>query len=77
MKQKILRPIKMIAAKTGLIPKTMKGKKLLKRLVFGKMIKMPNEIKAGMMEFVEPVKLVSGVPDAKHKVIYASAILKK
>jgi ubiquinone/menaquinone biosynthesis C-methylase UbiE len=77
MKQKILRPIKMIAAKTGLIPKTMKGKKLLKRLVFGKMIKMPNEIEAGKMEFIVPVKLDSSVPDTKHKVIYASALLKK
>ncbi len=77
MIQKILRPVKMVASKIGVIPKTMKGKKLLKRLVFGKLLKMPNEIKSGMIKFVEPVKLDAGVPDIRHKVIYASAALKK
>ena len=40
-RQKIFRPIKFVAAKLGLIPKSMDGKAWLKRLVFGKLVPMP------------------------------------
>ena len=38
----------------GLLPKTMAGKKLLKRLVFGELVPMPAEITAGMCAYVPP-----------------------
>jgi len=44
LRQKILRPIKQLAVKLGIMPKSMAGKKLLKRIVFGNMVKMPAEI---------------------------------
>lgn len=74
IRQKILRPIKKAVVSLGLMPKTMKGKKLLKRLVFGKMLKMPNEITQGMCEYSEPQILDPGIPDKKHKVIYCAAL---
>lgn len=76
LRQKVLRPVKMVAARLGLIPKTMAGKKLLKRLVFGKLEPMPAEIKEGMVPYRNPVPLPSDRPDTIHKVIYCAAELK-
>ena len=44
IRQRILRPIKKLAVMLGLMPKTASGKKWLKRIVFGNMLKMPAEI---------------------------------
>ena len=75
VRQKILRPIKAAAARLGLIPKTMAGKKLLKRLVFGHLVKMPAEILADTATRVPPTPLTSGRPDRDHKVIFCAATL--
>jgi SAM-dependent methyltransferase len=44
LRQKALRPIKKLVVISGLMPKSMAGKKLLKRFVFGGLVKMPAEI---------------------------------
>ncbi len=77
LRQKILRPVKKLAVKFGLIPKTMGGKKLLKRLVFGGLIKMPPEIAEGMCLYRPPTPLAISHPDRIHKVIYCAATLQK
>lgn len=76
-RQKIFRPIKKFAIKVGLIPKTMAGKKVLKWLVFGHLVKMPAKIEQGMAVYKEPTKLALEQPDLKHKVIYCLATLKE
>lgn len=73
MRQRILRPIKRLAVTLHLMPKTMAGKKLLKRLVFGGLVKMPNEIELDTAGYVEPVALPAGAPNFEHKVIYLRA----
>lgn len=73
LKQKILRPVKKFAVEMGLIPKTMAGKKLLKKLVFGGLISMPAEIRPEMYDYKEPEKLDCALPDTRHKVIYCAA----
>ena len=40
----MLRPIKKLAVMLGIMPKTTAGKKWLKRIVFGGLVKMPVEI---------------------------------
>lgn len=77
LRQRILRPIKKLAVKLDLIPKTTSGKKFLKRIVFGKMVRMPVEITEGMVPYVEPAKIPINQPDQKHKVIYCIATLHK
>jgi len=72
-KQKILRPIKKFVVNSGLMPKTMAGKKLLKRLVFGSLVPMPAEIRTGMVSYEPPSNLTAGKPDQLHKVIYCVA----
>ena len=75
LRQRILRPIKKLAVKLGLMPKTTGGKKWLKRLVFGSMTRMPAEIKEGMIPYTPPTPLASSGPDREHKVIYCAAKL--
>ncbi|MBW2003733.1 MAG: class I SAM-dependent methyltransferase [Deltaproteobacteria bacterium] len=44
IRQKILRPVKKLVVTLGIMPKTTAGKKWLKRIVFGGLVKMPAEI---------------------------------
>lgn len=74
-RQRLWRPLKMIAARLGLIPKTTRGKQLLKRLVFGKLTTLPAEIREGMISYQEPAALSLEQPDRQHKVIYCAATL--
>jgi len=75
LRQKLFRPVKKWAVEFGLVPKTLEGKKIIKRLIFGRLVKMPAEIKENMVYFIEPTKLSSSQPDKKHKVIYCVATL--
>jgi Methylase involved in ubiquinone/menaquinone biosynthesis len=75
--QRLLRPTKKMVVSLGLIPKTMAGKKLLKRLVFGRLQQMPAEITEEMYPYLPPDSIGSQYPDQKHKVIYCAATLNK
>jgi SAM-dependent methyltransferase len=72
-RQRLLRPIKALAARLGLIPKSMRGKKLLKKLVFGGLVPMPPEIAADTAAPIRPVPLDAGAADQMHKVIFCAA----
>ena len=74
-RQRLLRPVKAAAARLGFIPKSMNGKKLLKRLVFGRLVTMPPEITAETGQYIDPTPLPTGTPDRKHKVIFCAASL--
>jgi hypothetical protein len=73
MRQKILRPVKKVAVALNLMPKTMNGKKYLKRLVFGSMMLMPESIDAGMAVYAPPDPIPPDTADRLHKVIYCAA----
>ncbi len=73
LREQILRPMKKLAVRSSLMPKTANGKKLLKKLVFGSLVKMPAEIEEKMIPYHAPVKLSLGRPDQRHKVIYCAA----
>lgn len=75
MRQRILRPVKALAARLGLIPKSMAAKKLLKRLVFGRLVPMPAEITATTAPRVRPTPIPADRPDESHKVIFCAATL--
>jgi SAM-dependent methyltransferase len=71
--KRCLRGVKSVASRLGLIPKTMKGKRILKRLLFGKLTTMPAEI--GPRDTpLEPVRQISTeTPDTRHQFIYCVA----
>jgi SAM-dependent methyltransferase len=75
LRQRILRPVKSIASRLGLIPKTMSGKELLKKIFFGTMVDMPASILDTPVDFVEPTTIPGKLPDNRHKVIYCAARL--
>jgi len=71
IKDKIISAIKKVAVSLHLIPKTMKGKELLKRVFMGKLIPLPPEIKDGMAEYTPPVPITSYSPNRDFKVLFA------
>ena len=76
LKQKLLRPVKKAVISLGLMPRSMAGKKLLKRLVFGNMVIMPAEITPETSVYTPPVPIGTETPDNRHKVIYCEAVKK-
>lgn len=75
LRQRILRPLRRLAVASGLMPRTMRGKQLLKRIVFGRLVLMPAEIDLKSVEYATPTTLPSNQPDRQHKVIYCVATL--
>jgi len=73
--QRMLRPVKRIAAVTGLMPKSKRMKAIVKRLVFGPAEKLPAEIQTGGDPGPALVSIPSGVPDRGHKVVFCEATL--
>jgi len=75
LKQKILRPVKKLVVMSGLMPKTTAGKKLFKKIVFGKLIPMPKEITAETCPIIKATPLQPTKADTTHKVIFCAATL--
>jgi ubiquinone/menaquinone biosynthesis C-methylase UbiE len=71
--QKIVRPIKWMAVKLNLMPKSNDTKKWLKGLVFGGLIKMPVELSEEEIKIKKLTKLSSNKPDSEFKVILCEA----
>jgi len=71
MKAKIVSTVKRFAVKFNLMPKTMKGKVLFKKLFFGNLEKYPEILERNMYEYIKPVFLDSGKKDNIHTAIYA------
>ncbi|MBP1717134.1 MAG: putative methyltransferase [Deltaproteobacteria bacterium] len=75
IRQRILRPIKKLVVQLSLVPKSMSGKKMLKRLVFGNLVPMPAEITDETCPRIDPDPISSDVPNTSHKVIFCKATL--
>jgi hypothetical protein len=71
--QRALVPLKKAVVAMNLMPKTMNGKKFLKRIVFGSLVRMPIEIGEGMIDYAPPDPVTAGVPDRRHRVVYCAA----
>lgn len=71
--QRALVPVKKTLVAMNLMPKTMNGKKFLKRIVFGKLVPMPLEIAEGMIDYTPPAPIPAFVPDRQHRVVYCAA----
>ncbi len=71
LKSKVISLVKKTAVALHLVPKTMKGKEFLKRIVFGSLQPLPSEIMDGQSVYQEPSVLPADLPDRKHKVLFA------
>ncbi len=72
-KQRFLSLIKKTMVSLNLMPKTMSGKKLLKRIVFGKLVSLPPELDDENAVCRIPCAIDSDLPDLCHKVIFVAA----
>jgi SAM-dependent methyltransferase len=63
--------IKEVAVRFHLMPKTMKGKEILKRIFMGRLQPLPSELKEGMLVYSSPTPLPIGVPVNDFKVLFA------
>jgi SAM-dependent methyltransferase len=73
LRQRVLRPVKKLAVMSGLMPKSMAGKRWLKRIVFGRQAPMPAEIAAGAAPYEPPQEIPENTPDRLHRIIYCVA----
>jgi len=73
IKNKTISFIKRTAMAFNLIPKTMKGKEIFKRIFFGKLLTLPAEIEDGVAEYSPPVPLSNDYPNCKYKVLFSVA----
>ena len=72
LRQKVLRPVKKIVVSLGLMPKTTAGKKWMKRLVFGNMVQLPDEIDANTGPYEKPQPVQDAGPNRDYKVIFCA-----
>jgi len=73
--QQIISLLKRIMVKWQLMPKTMAGKKLLKRLVFGGLLPLPAELSETSVLYPSPHPIDIDKIDSRHKVVFVSAHL--
>jgi ubiquinone/menaquinone biosynthesis C-methylase UbiE len=72
-RQRLIRAMKKAAVGMHLIPTSMNGKRLLKRLVFGKLVRMPVELTTDDASYQAPTPISSDHPDKRHQVLYCVA----
>ncbi len=73
IKNKFLSSVKRTAVNFNLIPKTMKGKEIFKRVFFGKLLTLPSEIEDGQVEYSLPVEISSDHPNYQYIVLFSEA----
>ena len=76
IKSKLIRMLKTVAVKFDLIPGSMASKRILKRLLFGPLVKMPAELRAEDIGYQAPLLLDGMHSDLIHQVIYCVATRK-
>lgn len=71
LRDRIKSVIKRIAVALRLVPQTMKTKEILKRIFFGELMTLEEEIEDGVVDYVPPVSISSNSPNSQYKVLYA------
>lgn len=75
LKSRILGMVRKVAVGLNLIPKTMRGKEMIKRLLYGKLSPVPSELTEGLGEFYPPIPVDGRMAVPDYKVIYAVGYL--
>lgn len=72
-KEKLVSITRRAAATLNLIPGSLKDRFILKRIFYGQLLVLPNELEEGMAEVYPLVPIPNDAPDVQHKVLYAIA----
>jgi ubiquinone/menaquinone biosynthesis C-methylase UbiE len=73
MRDRLVSGLKRLAVRLRLIPSTMKGKVLLKRLFLGKLVSIPPAITDGLVPYLEPIPIDTKKPVRDFKILFAIA----
>jgi SAM-dependent methyltransferase len=73
MRAACLSCVKRAAVACHVMPKTMAGKRWLKRLFYGKLVRVPSTVADGMASYCQPVPISSGPQSAGYKILFAVA----
>jgi hypothetical protein len=71
IRERVLSLLKRSAVALHLIPRTMKGRELLKKLVFGQLAPIPHEVTDGMAQPCPLVPITAESSNSSYKVLYA------
>jgi ubiquinone/menaquinone biosynthesis C-methylase UbiE len=71
-RDRLVSRIKRAAMATGLMPRTMEGKQLLKRVFFGSLAPIPAEVTDGMAAVWPLVSIAAEGPTGEHKLLFAT-----
>lgn len=71
--QRLLRAAKWLAVRLHLVPKTMAGKRFLRRILQGQLIPMPAELRGDEADFIDPAPISTANADVRHRIIYCTA----
>ncbi len=63
--------IKRVAVAYQLIPSSMKGKRLLKRLFLGRLVRFPATVDDGMAAYAQPAGIPPDQPVTGYKILFA------
>jgi SAM-dependent methyltransferase len=75
LRHRALRPIKALAGRLDLLPKTMRGKSVLRRIIFGRLPRMPRDLSeaAPTSSYQPPVVITCQAPDRVHRSLFVVA----
>jgi SAM-dependent methyltransferase len=74
---RVLEYLKRSAGRAGLIPKTMRGRELFKRLIFGPLTTLPAEIHPNGYAYEPPVPIHPTEPQRDYTILYALGRLRR
>ena len=77
LRQRVLRPVKVLARTLGLVPRTMRGKALVRRLLFGRLPVMPGDLSGAAPPGEAPEGIATDASDRVHRFLYAQGELEK
>lgn len=75
LRSRVISMVKRAAVALHLVPRTMKGKALLKRLFFGPLQPAPTELVPGLGTLEVPARIARGANDTGYRVLYVAATM--
>ncbi|HLV68845.1 MAG TPA: class I SAM-dependent methyltransferase [Polyangiaceae bacterium] len=77
LRHRALRPVKAVVRRLGLVPKSMLGKALVRRMLFGPLPRMPRDLSGLDLPYEPPQPLRSGAPSREFRYLYCVARLQE
>lgn len=71
LKSKVLRFVKKTVVQMNMMPRTLKGREHLKRLIYGNLLPIPSEIETDRISYTAPQPIAVNCPDGRFRVLFA------